>query len=238
MANPVATTAPHLLQDMGGQVLDNVGGIQDGNGLPIGGAPQQATIADLAVTDGTLGVTDVDPLAGILKVVTTEVDASGQGSAQTTAITTVPIHSVILSVFARVTEAFDGDTTTTFEVGTTANPDMFIDTADFEPETLGLTLDNVGSTTADVNGISTTGTSTLAIEALWTNTGSGSAGKVEVTVVYVEQADHSLGTELATAFAQAEVSNNTDVAASFAEVEAKVNAILVALEDAGILADA
>ena len=237
MANPTAYTQPHRIVEQSGLAL-RVDQIQDSAGAVVGGATQQATIADLSVTDGTLTVTDADPLAGILKVVTTEVDASGQGTAQTTAIATVPIHSVILSVFARVTEAFDGDTTTTFEVGTTANPDMFIDTSDFEPETLGLTLDNVGSSTADVNGVSTTGTSTLDIEALWTNTGSGSAGKVEVTVIYVEQADHSLGTELATAFAQVEVSNNTDVAASFAEIETKVNAILVALEDAGIVADA
>lgn len=238
MANPVAVTAPHRLQDMGGQVLDNVGGIQDPSGVPIGGVAQQATIADLAVTDGTLAVTDVDALAGIVKVVTTEVDASGQGTGQTTAIHTVPANCLIISVIAEVTEAFDGDTTTTFEVGITANPDQFIDTADFEPETLGLTLDNVGSTTADVNGMSTTGTSTLAIEALWTNTGSGSAGKVNVTVVYIELGDHSLGTELATAFSEVETSVNTDVPVSFAEVEVKVNAILVALENAGILADA
>ncbi len=213
MANPVALTG-HRRMVFNGLAIQ-ADQFQDTNGVPVG-AVQQATIADLTVTD-------VDALSGVIKVVTTEVDASGQGTAQTTAIATVPIHSVILSVFARVTEAFDGDTTTTFEVGITANPDQFIDTADFEPETLGLTVDNVASTNADVNGVSTTGTATLAIEALWTNTGSGSAGKVEVTVVYIEQADHSLGTELATAYAQ---------------VEAKVNAILVALEDAGILADA
>ena len=260
MANPVTVTAPHRLQDMGGQVLDNVGGIQDVNGVPVAGAVQQATIADLAVTDGTLAVTDgtlavtdVDALAGIVKVVTTEVDASAQGTGQTTAIHTVPAHCLILAVIAKVTESFDGDTTTTFEVGITANPDQFIDTADFEPETLGLTVSNVESTTADVNGMSTTGTGTLAIEALWTNTGNGVAGKVDVTVVYIELADFLLGTELATAFgevetsvntdipvsfAEVEVSINTDLAASFAEIETKVNAILVALEDAGILADA
>ncbi len=213
MANPVALTGHRRMVCNGLAIQADQ--FQDTNGVPIG-AVQQATIADLAVTDG-------DALFGGVKIVTTEVDASGQGSAQTTAIATVPIHSVILSVIARVTEAFDGDTTTTFEVGITANPDQFIDTSDFEPETLGLTLDNVASTTADVNGISTTGTSTLAIEALWTNTGSGVAGKVEVTVIYVELGDHPLAAE---------------TAASFAEVETKVDAILVALEDAGILADA
>ncbi len=216
MANPTANSNPHQIMDFSGLAL-RVAEIQNSAGVVIldGEAAQQATIADLAVTDA-------DALAGIVKVVTTEVDASGQGTAQTTAIATVPAHCLIISVIAEVTEAFDGDTTTTFEVGITANPDQFIDTADFEPETNNLTLDNVGSTTADVNGMSTTGSSTLAIEALWTNTGSGSAGKINVTVVYIELADHSLGTELATAFAQ---------------VETKVNAIFTALENAGLLAD-
>jgi len=217
MANPTAKTAPHQIIDWSDLVL-KIDQIQNEDGVVIldGDAAQQSTIADLAVTD-------VDPLTAIIKFVQTTVDASGGGAAQETAIATVPDNSLILAVHAEVLVSFDGDTTTTFEVGLTGNIDKYIDTADFEPETLNLGVSNQESTTADENIFESTQGSTEAIVATWTNDSSATAGSVRVTVVYIDFDDAALGTELATAFA---------------EVETKVNAIFTALEDAGILADA
>lgn len=213
MANPVAITQPHRILDFKGLAL-KVDQLQDTNGAPVG-ATRQAHVTDLAVTDA-------DALAGTVKVVKTTVTVGTNDVAVETAIATVPVNAIILAVMADVVTAFDGATTQTFEVGLTGNIDKYIDTADFLPETATESITNAESTTADQNTIEATGDSTMAIVSTHTNN-AGTVGAVDVTVVYIDTADMNLGTELATAFAQ---------------VETKVNAILVALEDAGIVADA
>ncbi len=216
MANPTAYTQPHRIVEQSGLAL-RVDQIQDSAGAVVGGATQQATIADLSVTDG------VSTFAGFT-VVKTRVTVGTNDVAVETAIATVPINAIILAVMADVVTAFDGATTQTFEVGLTGNIDKYIDTADFLPETATESITNAESTTADQNTIEATGDSTMAIVSTHTNN-AGTVGAVDVTVVYLD-----------TLTGQFELATQT--AASFAEVETKVNAILVALEDAGIVADA
>ena len=82
--------------------------------------------------------------------VSVEVDGSAGGSAQTTAITTVPAGAILLNVTATVVESFDGDTTTTLEVGVSGNIDKYIDTVDFDPEAaVGTVKASLGGTTND-----------------------------------------------------------------------------------------
>ncbi len=212
MANPVALTG-HRRMVFNGLAIQ-ADQFQDSNGVPIG-AVQQATIADLALTD-------IDALTATVKFVTTRVTVGTNDVAVETAIATIPVNSILLSVSADVNVAFDGATTQTFEVGLTGNIDKYIDTADFLPETATESITNQESTTADVHTIEAVGDSTLAIVSTHTNN-AGTVGSGDVTVVYIELGDADLGTVMATAFTA---------------LEGKINAILVALEDAGILADA
>lgn len=215
MANPTSVTAEHEIQDFSGLAL-RVKQIQNEAGVAIvdGEAAQQAHEADLAVTD-------VTALLGGVKVASAQVDASGGGTAQTTAIATVPAHSLILAVHAAVDTQFNGDTTTTLEVGVSGNIDKYIDTMDFDPSSASAEESNFSSSNADQNTIEYT-TTAQALIATWTNVNSASAGAVTVTVYYVEMGQAVLATELATAFA---------------EVETTLNSLIGKLEDAGILAD-
>lgn len=215
MANPTAKTAGSEIMDFKGLAL-RVGQIQNEDGAVVldGTASQQSTIADLAVTD-------VDALFGAIKVVSASVDASAGGTAQTTALFTIPANSLLLSVHAAVDTVFDGDTTTTLEVGVSGNIDAYIDTDEFDVTGASEEESNFSSGTADINDIEYSKTA-RALIATWTNTANATTGAVTVTAHYIEMADADLSTELA---------------AAFAEIESKINTILAALEDAGILAD-
>ena len=242
--NPSALDKPHQVVDYSGLAL-KVSEIQNETGqvLVDGEAVRPPTIADLAVTDTSLtvtdpsltvtdtnlSITDIDTLAGFLKVVQVSVDCSAGGTAQETAIATIPAWSQILNVTARVTTAFDGSGTTTFEVGTTANPDIYIDQADFDPSVLNTIRNQFESTTSDVDEHNSIGSSSSAIVATWTNSGgSPSAGAVQVTIVYLDMQDFDLAGAIATAFTQIETAINTNIAASFAEVETQINTNLAA----------
>lgn len=214
MANPTARSARSEQYDFSDMALV-VGQIQNeaGDVLLNGEASQQTHEADLAVTD-------VDSAFAAVKRASTTVDASGGGTAQTTAIATVPAQSLILAVHAVVDTNFNGNTTTTLEVGVSGNIDKYIDTMDFDPS-MGGDESNWSSTNADENG-NVYVTSAEAIIATWTNTASASAGAVTVTVYYIEMGDADIAGELGTAFG---------------EVETTVNSLLAKLENHGILAD-
>ena len=122
-----------------------------------GGSAADQTLAAMtntdSLTDSTGGAAD-DTLAatsGCIISDTTTVDASGGGSAQTTNCTNVPAGSVILNVEAKVVTPFDGDTTTTLEVGVSGNADAYIDTSDFDPSAAAGTV--AGSASGTNNDI-------------------------------------------------------------------------------------
>lgn len=128
-----------------------------------------------------LGV--VDP-STVVNQVTTVVDASAGGSAQTTAIATVPAGSVLLNVKAVLDVPFDGDATTTCEVGVSGNADAYIDATDFNAGgSAGLTRGSAGGTTNDVKGTQFAAAD-IPIIATWTNSASATEGQVTVTVSY------------------------------------------------------
>ena len=104
------------------------------------------------------------------------------GTAQTTALFTVPKGSILLNVMTLCTEAFNGDTTKTFEVGVTGNTDKYIDPVDCV-----VTVDGVMSMTTGTNNdqklAEPLGAATALI-ATWTNTATATTGKMKVKVVY------------------------------------------------------
>jgi len=204
MAQPLACPLPGmsaltaelaLLKDLTATAaeLNVLDGVTAGTALASGGVVLDSSknIAGLgtvgcgAITSsGAVTGTSVVSGSGTLVVTKATVDASGGGSAQTTAIATVPEHSLILDVSAKVLVGFDGDSTTDFEVGLSGNADKYIDTADFEPETHNLTLSMYGSTTSDT-ALPVLLDAEEAIIATWTNDASASAGSVEVIVTYI-----------------------------------------------------
>lgn len=120
---------------------------------------------------------------GGLRTITTEVDASAGGTAQTTTIGLIPANAILWDVHATVVTAFNGDATTTLEVGVIGNNDAYIDTSDFDPSSLGTQLSMQKGTNNDIK-IPERSASARSVRAVWTNTASASAGLVEVTLLY------------------------------------------------------
>jgi len=167
---------------------------------PDSGAPYKVPIADFlgsGVTSALLvalvGVTstkdDINLLSGLvaaskglMKVYEEEVDCTGGGTGETQDLVTLPAGSVILEIMTWCTEAFDGDTTKTFEVGIAANTDKYIDPDDC-PVTLNGIMSMAGGTNNDQKVPETVAASTPLI-ATWTNTANMTAGKMKVRVIY------------------------------------------------------
>lgn len=145
-----------------------------------------AKVLEINGTEVTAEASELNLLDGKSKLITVaqvEVDCSAGGSAQTQVLATLPAGSILLNVIALVTETFDGATTKTFEVGVTANVDKYIDTADLGV-TKGTIVDAISGTNNDQKVIEAIGTAT-EIKAFWTNTTGATAGKVQVTILYV-----------------------------------------------------
>lgn len=129
---------------------------------------------------------------GIVVVDKTQIDASGGGSGATTTLSALSEGDIILDVIAVVDTAFDGDTTTTLEVGVAANADKYIDTNDFDPSgsagTSRSMLQRTTSGTAGSNDQTSVEylTADTALLATWTNTASATAGAVTVYVQYAD----------------------------------------------------
>jgi len=117
-------------------------------------------------------------------VAETTVDTSGGGTASTTAIATVPADSILIDVTAIVTATFDGDSTTTFEVGITGNTDKYVDPSDLDASAVNSQQSMIGGTNNDQKNPEYLAASTPII-ATWTNTASASAGSATVRVVYI-----------------------------------------------------
>jgi len=146
-----------------------------------------ATSTELNILDGVTATTaQVEKLAvdGIDVTTSTLIDASGGGTAETTAVMTVPLGCIIKEVVAVVTATFDGDATQTFEVGITGNTDAYIDPSDFDPAgSPNAFLSMSAGTNNDVK-FPQWNAAAVPIIATWTNTGSTSAGSVTVYVTY------------------------------------------------------
>ena len=143
-----------------------------------GGVSLTSTVADQNLVSGWV-VAALTPV----KCLTVSVDCSAGGTAQTAAIGTVPIGSIILEVMTYCTEAFNGDATKTFEVGVTGNTDKYIDPVDC-PVTLAGVMAMMTGTNNDQQVPEPLGAA-MAIIATWTNTASATAGVMTVKVVYV-----------------------------------------------------
>lgn len=143
---------------------------------------------DLTVGDDLTVVGDiVQGSTTLSKIVVAEttVDAAAGGTATETDIVTVPADSIILDVVAVVDTAFDGDTTTTLEVGLTGNVDKYIDTVDFDPSAAADTQASSHGGTNNDQKVSLYVSAVEAIVATWTNTANMTAGAVTVRVVYL-----------------------------------------------------
>jgi len=125
-----------------------------------------------------------DHISHPVMVADVDVDCSSSGTAQTAAIVTVPADSILLDVTAVATTTFDGDTTTTFEVGVATNTDKYVDPSDFDPASAPSQQSMIGGTNNDQKNPEYISADT-AIIATWTNTASASAGAASVRVVYI-----------------------------------------------------
>lgn len=166
--------------------------------LKKGGTEITATAAEINTVDVTAGTKTaskavvLDSDSRVIGMPITEVvvvDASAGGTAQTTNCTLVPANSILLNVTAKVTEAFDGDTTTTLEVGVSGNVDAYIDTTDFDPSGTAETTyaSSLNGTTNDIKTAQWLSTATQLI-ATWTNTANATAGTVAVYTTFIQTA--------------------------------------------------
>lgn len=144
------------------------------------------TVNGTTVTGTTLVGTNLTlntHVASPVVVSTTVIDASAGGTATETAVVTVPADSILMDVTAECTAVFNGDTTTTLEVGLTGNIDKYIDTVDLDVTGLNQ-ASMINGTTNDQVQPEYLAAST-AIVATWTNTASATTGSVTVRVVYI-----------------------------------------------------
>ena len=188
--------------------------------LQSSGGGQGTGVADAAsATVAALTANSAAVISG-----STTVDASGGGSAQTTAIVTVPAQSLLLSVQARVVTAFDGDTTQTLEVGVSGNSDAYIDTVDFDPAAAaGTDYAMNGGANNDITNPQWIDDAT-GIEALWTNDANAAAGEVEVAYIYITFEANDLDTQF------------DAIIADVADIRTQLNALITSLEGAGHIA--
>lgn len=141
-------------------------------------------------------VANISALSAAIRSVTATVDASAGGTAQTAALATIPAGSLLLGVRAVVVDPFDGDTTTTFEVGIAGNIDAYIDTSDFDPSAAaGTQAGSIGGTNNDVKVMQFLAAATPLI-ATWTNTADPAAGEVEVQILYAVFDSAELGDQV------------------------------------------
>lgn len=160
------------------RVIDTLD-FESGSTLKIEGVQVTSKAADLNLVAG-LAVGAIT--SGLVKYFEKEISCPN-GTAQTGAVVTVPAGSIILEVMTTCTEAFNGGTTKTFEVGVTANTDKYIDPVDC-PVTLNGVMCLVGGTNNDQKIAEATGAA-IPIIYTYTNTATATAGKMKVKVIYV-----------------------------------------------------
>ena len=143
-----------------------------------------ALLDGLTATSTQLNKAAVD---GLDISVETVIDCSADETAETSAVCTVPAGSIIKDVIAIVSVAFDGDATTTFEVGVAGNTDAYIDPSDFDPSGTANTtyMSIAGGTNQDIKAPQWVVAATPII-ATWTNTAATTAGSITVRVTYTD----------------------------------------------------
>ena len=143
------------------------------NGVVISSTP-----ADLNLVAGFVAGAVTSGLARYYEVEIT----CANGTDVVVPIVVIPAGSIILEVTTRCTEAFDGATTTTFEVGVSGNTDKYIDPSDC-PVTLAGVMSIGEGTNQDQKTTEALGAS-MTIQAVYTNTATATKGKMVVKVVY------------------------------------------------------
>ena len=170
--------------------MDISGGIDISGTISQEGTDLASSIAELNKLSGVTAVpADLNLVSGLVaagvglvKVATVTVDCSEGGTAETEDIVTLPAGTVILELTTYCSEAFDGDTTKSFEVGIEGNTDKYIDPVDCP-----VTLDGVMSMMAGTNNdqkVPEVLAAETAIIATWTNTAEMTKGTVVVKVIY------------------------------------------------------
>lgn len=221
MGNP---TLPHDTRklDFDDMYLEVDGLIVDGKQIL---KSQEATILDAATTTA-FGSALVSNTGIVRKVVV--VDCSADGTATEKTVATIPAQSLLLSVEGKVTTVFNGGVTQTYEVGLTGNTDQYLDPSDTDPTVANELKNNIGGANNDVKVVNYLATAEDFV-LTYTNTTSATTGEITVTIHYVELADIGL--------------NSVDAITAAIVVDldlhkTAINAILTALENHGILADA
>lgn len=242
MANP---TLPHdtKKEDRDNQYLECEGVIVNGKVVV---KAQESNIADAASTTLTAttktGVaTTLASNTGIKRVVAV-VNCASNGTATEKVVFTLPARSFLLSLEGEVTTIFNGDTTQTYEVGTTGTTDLLLDPVDTDPTSINELKNNIGGTN---NGQKVVTWNPTAVDVVltYTNTANATTGEITVVAHYIELADVGLNdvdTQTA-AFAVDVAAFDTAVGQAIVDLDlhkGKINSILTALENHGLLADA
>ncbi len=111
-----------------------------------------------------------------------EIDCGAGGTAQETNVIILPADCILLDVVALCTEAFDGATTKTFELGITGNTDKYLDPGD-----VGVTLNDQstmsGGTSNDQKAPEYIAANAQLI-ATWTNVTGAAAGKIKLWILF------------------------------------------------------
>ena len=144
--------------------------------IVINGVTVTATPAELNLVAGIIsgGYT-------LLKYVELEI-VCANGIAQTGAVATIPKGAVIMDVMTWCTQAFNGGTTKTFEVGIAANTDKYIDPVDC-PVTLDGVMDIFIGTNQDQKTAEPLGAD-MPVTYKYTNSAGATTGKMKVRIAY------------------------------------------------------
>jgi len=171
---------------LSGASLAVTGGITAGTTIAATGALSGASLGvSGAITATTATIGGILLADGLVKRITTIVDASAGGTAEVTEIGTVPLGSILIGVLAKLDAAFNGDATTTLEVGVTGNIDKYIDGVDFNAGgVLGSTAFSVGGANNDQKVLEYAAAD-IPVIATWTNDAAASLGTVRVTLFYI-----------------------------------------------------
>ena len=223
MANP---TLPHPTQRLNHDGVHIVGEsfVVDGKVVV---KSQEATIADAAAT--TMAATALVSNHGFVRFSSTkDVSADTGGGATEAALVTIPARSIIYCVECETLIAMNGGTSSSFEVGINGNTDLYIDITDYDPGTVD-TLQASLAGTSNNQKVPLYSKTAVDLVTAHINDGSATTGSVKTTVVYQVLSSIDLDTV------------DTQLAAVLVDLDAhkdKMNSILTALENHGILADA
>jgi hypothetical protein len=145
-------------------------------------------IEDLQTLEGEVNANDgkIEVLeTNATKTLTTELDAADGGVAEEDVLFTLPENSLLMNVTAVTTEAFDGDATTTLDIGVEGTTNAYIHTDDIDVSAVDTQASSLNGTN---NGVKTAEylKEETEILATWTNDDNSTEGKVKVIITYIE----------------------------------------------------